>query len=492
MGLPKPPRAEKHPDDDEHAGETQQAFLKRVLLDPVEVVENISSSFSSTVPPPAPIAAKAIKAATAHAWAGYVAHAWGEDELAPLSREGYETFCSLAVTAVDSLDTLWLMGMHREFDRARSWLLENLPGRLRKNPCAVSVFEATIRVVGGLAAAADLSGDGGSEGYSSSNSSSSSPSSAVSSLGNLAVLAAEALLPAFNVPSPTDATLTLALPVSEVDLGSGEPLVADVAAFGPDGASGTALLAEAGSLAPEFWRAGYWRAVNEQQQQQQQQKGGKKTNKSESASASAAARLLSAAGASAVDAVLRAHDFAETPLPPTTLSLSDASAAWSERHTVGGRTDSYYEYLLKMWLMLRRAAEAEAEVEEGGEVEGVDERGAEAAARNSSSLSSNFIRDVKAEAEALSYIPSSDPIATEEEKHGHHHQKHSSHHTPRHHNHGGGEKSPQTSSTPLARRAELYRRAWLAAVDEILEKLVRETPGGSRYPTSDMGVSFFS
>ena len=33
----------------------------------------------------------------AHSWAGYVANAWGADELAPVTRHGYETFCSLGV-----------------------------------------------------------------------------------------------------------------------------------------------------------------------------------------------------------------------------------------------------------------------------------------------------------------------------------------------------------------------------------------------------------
>lgn len=347
----------------------------------------------------------------------------------------------------------------------------------------------------GLASAADLSGDGGGRGGIGSGrearaaagaaaaaaaaNSSSSASSACSSLGDLAALAAEALLPAFNVASPKDATWRLLLPVSEVDLGSGEPLASDVAAFGPDGASGTALLAEAGSLAPEFWRAGYWRAASELER-------GKKGGETASG-IGGGAKVIAAAGATAVDAILSANDFREAPLPPTTLSLSDATAAWSERHTVGGRTDSYYEYLLKMWLMLRRAA---AEEEDGGEVEVGRVATASSHERNSSPstsspLASGFVRDRKAEAEALSYISSSPPLPVEEK---HRSRSHSRHRHPGGEKQHGREKSLQ-ATTPLARRAETYRRAWLAAVDKILEKLVRETAGGSKYPKSDMGVS---
>ena len=542
VGLPKTPRAETQSEKEyEHAGETQQAFFDRVLLDRVEAIVSVSSAdvsssssslSSSSPPPPAPLAAKAVRAAAAHAWAGYVAHAWGEDELAPLSRGGKEAFCSLAVTAVDALDTLLLMGMHKEFHRARAWLLENLPGRLR-GPCAVSVFEATIRVVGGLASAADLSGDGGGGGgggcgggengaaatasahsFTASSSSAAAAAAAAaapaacSSLGDLAALAAEALLPAFNVAYPqqndagprrgsnnSNSIRRLALPVSEVELGTGEPLAADVAAFGPDGASGTALLAEAGSLGPEFWRAGYWRAASELKMSR---KGRKESDDGGGGGGLSKARALAAAGASAVDAILAANDPLAsadgeegegTPLPPTTLSLSDATAAWSERHTVGGRTDSYYEYLLKMWLMLRRAAAAEEEEAAAAAATAAAATAAAAGERDSSSsssLASGFVRDKEAELEALSYISSSSSVPPEDEKrrrgHGHSHHHH-------HHREKGGPQTPPTMpTTPLARRAELYRRAWLAAVDEILEKLVRETPGGARYLTSDMGV----
>ena len=57
---------------------------------------------------------------------------------------------------VDALDTLWLMGMKDEFYEARDWVRDKLK---HSPPGDVSVFETTIRSLGGLLSAYDLSGD---------------------------------------------------------------------------------------------------------------------------------------------------------------------------------------------------------------------------------------------------------------------------------------------------------------------------------------------
>merc|ERR1711871_1697200 len=62
----------------------------------------------------------------------------------------------MGVTLVDSLDTLWLMGMKEEFARAKDWVEKNLHFDVRRE---VSVFETVIRVLGGLLSAYDLSGE---------------------------------------------------------------------------------------------------------------------------------------------------------------------------------------------------------------------------------------------------------------------------------------------------------------------------------------------
>lgn len=55
--------------------------------------------------------------AAAHSWRGYEDHAWGFDELQPLTQDGKETLGGLGATIVDSLDTLWLMGLKDQFGR---------------------------------------------------------------------------------------------------------------------------------------------------------------------------------------------------------------------------------------------------------------------------------------------------------------------------------------------------------------------------------------
>ena len=50
----------------------------------------------------------------------------GADELQPLSRRGKSSFGGLGATIVDSLDTLWMLGLKEEFGRARDWVAHEL------------------------------------------------------------------------------------------------------------------------------------------------------------------------------------------------------------------------------------------------------------------------------------------------------------------------------------------------------------------------------
>eukprot|EP00590_Aulacoseira_subarctica_P005390 CAMPEP_0172417882 /NCGR_PEP_ID=MMETSP1064-20121228/4368_1 /TAXON_ID=202472 /ORGANISM="Aulacoseira subarctica , Strain CCAP 1002/5" /LENGTH=473 /DNA_ID=CAMNT_0013156437 /DNA_START=31 /DNA_END=1449 /DNA_ORIENTATION=- len=97
-----------------------------------------------------------VKDAMKHAWSGYKKYAFGADELLPLSKKAGGYWGGLGVTLVDSLDTLWLMELHDEFWEARDWVRDKLSF---DNVGAVSVFETTIRSLGGLLSAYDWSGD---------------------------------------------------------------------------------------------------------------------------------------------------------------------------------------------------------------------------------------------------------------------------------------------------------------------------------------------
>jgi len=97
-----------------------------------------------------------IRNAMKHAWEGYRKYAWGYDELHPQSNHGQNNWGGMGTTLVDSLDTLWLMGMKDEFWEARDWVRDHLTC---SRTGSVSVFETTIRSLGGLLSAYDWSGD---------------------------------------------------------------------------------------------------------------------------------------------------------------------------------------------------------------------------------------------------------------------------------------------------------------------------------------------
>ncbi|KAK9837344.1 hypothetical protein WJX81_007743 [Elliptochloris bilobata] len=86
-------------------------------------------------------------------WKGYRDHAWGQDELRPLSRAGSKWF-NLGLTLADSLDTLLLAGLEPEYEEARRWVAEELA---TDGDEFVNTFETTIRVLSGLLSAFLLS-----------------------------------------------------------------------------------------------------------------------------------------------------------------------------------------------------------------------------------------------------------------------------------------------------------------------------------------------
>ncbi|KAI0477199.1 family 47 glycoside hydrolase [Xylariaceae sp. FL0804] len=90
-------------------------------------------------------------------WEAYRDYAWLQDELSPITDGSKNTFGGWAATLVDSLDTLWIMDMHDEFERAVNATIAI--DFTRSSLSQVNVFETTIRYLGGFLAAYDLSGD---------------------------------------------------------------------------------------------------------------------------------------------------------------------------------------------------------------------------------------------------------------------------------------------------------------------------------------------
>ncbi|KAI9640451.1 hypothetical protein NHQ30_011197 [Ciborinia camelliae] len=99
----------------------------------------------------------AVKGNFTHAWNGYTKHAWLKDEVMPLSGGSMDPFGGWAASLVDTLDTLWIMGMHSEFKAAVEAIQE-----IDFSTCAleqINVFETTIRYLGGFLSAYELSGE---------------------------------------------------------------------------------------------------------------------------------------------------------------------------------------------------------------------------------------------------------------------------------------------------------------------------------------------
>ncbi|GAA1257962.1 hypothetical protein GCM10009665_55320 [Kitasatospora nipponensis] len=96
--------------------------------------------------------AREVRAEFLHSWQGYRQAAWGYDEVRPVSGGRHDFFAaghSFGLSAVEALDTLWVMELDEEVAQAADWIEAHL------DPVAdvdMPVFESVIRLVGGLLA----------------------------------------------------------------------------------------------------------------------------------------------------------------------------------------------------------------------------------------------------------------------------------------------------------------------------------------------------
>ena len=98
-----------------------------------------------------------VRAEFLHAWRGYERYAWGHDELKPLSKTARDWYDEpLYMTQVDALDTLILMGFREEAARDHEFVVKHLSF---DKDLSVQVFEITIRHLGGLLSAYQLTND---------------------------------------------------------------------------------------------------------------------------------------------------------------------------------------------------------------------------------------------------------------------------------------------------------------------------------------------
>ena len=100
-----------------------------------------------------------VKAAMRWAWSEYRKVAWGQDEVKPVSGGGQSFLipgASVGLSIVEALDTLWLMGLDAELEDAIRWIKAKLTFDLDGE---AQVFEASIRLVGGLLSGHLATGD---------------------------------------------------------------------------------------------------------------------------------------------------------------------------------------------------------------------------------------------------------------------------------------------------------------------------------------------
>lgn len=105
----------------------------------------------TSLPSPEIVAAD-VRAEYMRAWAAYRRLAWGHDELKPVSGGHQEFFAAghaVGLTIVESLDTLYLMGLDDELAAAVRWIETSLDLDI---DARFQVFEAIIRMLGGLLA----------------------------------------------------------------------------------------------------------------------------------------------------------------------------------------------------------------------------------------------------------------------------------------------------------------------------------------------------
>ena len=229
-----------------------------------------------------------VKQAFKHAWTGYEKYAYGHDEVRPITNETNDSWGAMGATLVDSLDTMYLMGLKSDFEKAVVHIERHM--NVNQMDRKVSFFETTIRYLGGLLSAYDLSGN--------------------KVLLNKAKQLADRLLMAFDN--------TVELPYHEVNLKTGE---AANARWTGDGF----ILSEVASVQLEFQHLSHLTGDSTY---------ANKVNH-------------------ALDVVVNAHaKNPDRLIGLYPVLLSPQAEFSSNTHiTLGGLADSTYEYLLKQYLL---------------------------------------------------------------------------------------------------------------------------------------------
>ncbi|KAI1080889.1 glycoside hydrolase family 47 protein [Whalleya microplaca] len=292
-----------------------------------------------------------VKAEMTRGWNGYVKYAKGHDELSPVSKKYRDPFCGWAATLVDALDSLWIMGMTDEFEEALLEV-EKIDFTTSEFRSEIPIFETTIRYLGGLIAAYDVSGG---------------KSGRYEILLKKAVELAEILMSIFDTPNR--------MPVLYYNW---KPAIASQ----PKRAGSSVSIAELGSLAMEFTRLAqiteedkYYDAVariTDALYEWEERGTSIPGIFPERVDASGCNRTAEALVAAKEAANLEQQQSLNKRSEVGTLDASDetktiaskrqklrecipqglAPGGFNEQYSMGGSQDSTYEYFPKQWLLL--------------------------------------------------------------------------------------------------------------------------------------------
>eukprot|EP01127_Copromyxa_protea_P018814 TRINITY_DN59_c0_g2_i3.p1 TRINITY_DN59_c0_g2~~TRINITY_DN59_c0_g2_i3.p1 ORF type:complete len:561 (+),score=100.25 TRINITY_DN59_c0_g2_i3:41-1723(+) len=230
-----------------------------------------------------------VKEAFRFAYEGYRDHCMGQGELKPESGQCHNWLGGdLGLTVIDSLDTMLIMGHDDLYMEARDWIYDNLDF---DKGISVSVFEITIRCLGGLLTAYDMTKD--------------------ELMLEKAEELADRLLPAFDSST--------GIPFSFITLSTGKT---KQAGWG----GGASFLAEMGSLQLEF---SYLSHVT--------------------------GNPIYAEKALRIFKVLYDNKPSDLLYP---VYINPNNVRMTGPVTVGAMGDSFYEYLLKYWLLTNKTSPA--------------------------------------------------------------------------------------------------------------------------------------
>ncbi|ATY62020.1 mannosidase MsdS [Cordyceps militaris] len=128
------------------------AYLLTAMLSPALALPALEKS----APVPDHARASAVRAAFETAWSGYYKYAWPHDDLHPISNTYEDDRAQWGLTPIDALDTAIVMN----YKDIVNTILEFIPTvdftTTRKEEETISLFETTIRYLGGLLSAYDL------------------------------------------------------------------------------------------------------------------------------------------------------------------------------------------------------------------------------------------------------------------------------------------------------------------------------------------------